>query len=87
MAEPKLKRHQLGGTIAYSENGVLWWWDSGGTRYRWCKLGHVEILSGKMIYRCGFFKQLGEAMAFTLGVAWCAAEHRKICPMTQPEKT
>jgi len=72
----QIRRKRCGGVLAASVDGRTWTWTVGSQMYRWCLLGHVEIVSGRRVARIAYFRQLTEAIAYTIGYHDCAADAR-----------
>jgi len=63
--KPREKRQN--GVVASSLDGRTWTWSTCHTVYRWCRLGHLEIIVGKNVRRVAFFRRLEAAVAYTCG--------------------
>jgi len=63
----RLRRKQAGGVVAQSIDGRTWTWPLSGVIYRWCLLGHLEVVLGKRVARVAYWKTLEAAMAYSAG--------------------
>jgi len=73
----RLRRKQAGGIVAQSIDGRTWTWPLSGLIYRWCLLGHLEVVLGKRVARIAFWKTLEAAMAYTAGYADAGHDQRR----------
>jgi len=58
------------GQLALTMDGSVWTWSFGGSHWRWCLLGPLEIIQGDKVARVARCKKLEEAMAYTAGVVY-----------------
>jgi len=63
--KPRVKRQN--GVHASTIDGRTWTWTVDHQLYRWCRLGHLEIVSGKKVKRASYFRRLEAAIAWTSG--------------------
>jgi len=71
------RRKQAGGVVAQLIDGRTWTWSLSGVIYRWCKLGHLEVVLGKRVARIAYWKTLHAAMAYTAGYADAGLDFRR----------
>lgn len=64
------------GAHATTVDGRTWTWSVRCQLYRWCKLGHLEILCSSRCGRIGYWRSLEAAVAWTLGYAEGTADGR-----------
>lgn len=68
------------GHIASSPDGSQWQWTVGTQQYQWCKLGHLQLGHGDGFLRIGFFREVKEAIAYTVGF-----QHGCVCAVKVAE--
>jgi len=70
-------RRQAGGVVAESVDGRTWTWHLSGVMYRWCLLGHLEVVLGKRVARVAYWKTLQAALAYTAGYHDAGVDERR----------
>jgi len=58
---------RVGGIVATTLDGRVWTWSVSLVKYRWCKLGHLEIIWNGRCARIGYLRELSAAISWTLG--------------------
>jgi len=72
----KRTTRRIAGVVATTIDFRTWTWSIGTTLYRWCKLGHLEIVGKKECARINYWHKLEAAVAWTVGYAEGYRHHR-----------
>jgi len=72
----KVWTRRIAGIVARCVDGRTWTWSVGLIRYRWCKLGHLEIVGSRACARINFWRKLDAAIAWTIGFGEGLHRHR-----------
>jgi len=76
----KPQKHRVGGVIATTVDGRTWTWSVGPVYWRWCRLGHLEVLVEGRCGRINYWKSLDAAIAWTIGYGEGREHYRRGVP-------
>jgi len=63
----RVRMKDIIGVRCTSADGNVWTWNLGGRFFRWCKLGHCEMVNAATVTRVMYSKKLEGAVGYTAG--------------------